>query len=168
MKRVTRSPGGAVVVLLCALLATAHAQEAVREMARFGWLQQLIGSCWQGRTPEGLSTDIQCYELQYGKFLRGTIAIPSAGLQGDSVWAWSEAGNRISLTSWASSGAITTSEASFEGDAVVFPVQRRDGGEATSRTRWQQIDADAFRVIRQRREGADWVDVASFTYQRVR
>jgi hypothetical protein len=155
--------------LLCFPLAGTYAQVGgADDMPRFGWLRQLVGACWQGRTADGTPTDTQCYELQYGKFLRGTIAIPSAGLLGDSVWAWDEAGKRITLTAWSSSGAITNGEAYFEGDAVVFPVQRRDGAKPTSRTRWQRIDADSFQVTRQRRAEADWADVAAFTYQRVR
>ena len=95
-------------------------------------------------------------------------AKPATELRGDSVWAWDAAHSRFALTTWASNGTVTLSEAWFEGEALVFPVPRRDGGEATSRTRWQRIDADSFRVMRQRREGADWVDGQSFTYQRVR
>lgn len=144
-------------------------------LAPFGWLRDLAGACWRGQGTDGKATDTQCYDTQYGHFLRGTISMaieapskPSAELRGDSVWAWDAARNRFALTTWASNGTITPSEAWFEGDAVVFPVPRRDGSEATSRTRWQRIDADSFRVTRQRRERADWLDGQSFTYRRVR
>jgi hypothetical protein len=52
---------------------------------------------------------------------------------------------------------------SYEG-ALTF----RDGSEATTRSRWQRIDADSFHVTRQRREGKDWIDVLAVTYRRVR
>jgi hypothetical protein len=51
---------------------------------------------------------------------------------------------------------------------VVFPVARRDGGEATTRTRRQRIDADSFHVTRPRRESKDWIDVLAVTYRRLR
>jgi hypothetical protein len=162
----------AVVCLPAAGRAQTPAPDA---LVPFGWLRDLAGACWRGQGADGKAADTQCYETQYGHFLRGTIAMvieapakPVIELRGDSVWAWDVARNRFALTTWASNGTITASEAWFEGDAVVFPVPRRDGGEATSRTRWQRIDADSFRGTRQRREGAAWLDGQSLTYRRVR
>jgi len=172
MKRAARVPGA---WLLCGLLAAAQAQPPVGDAAGFGWLQQLAGSCWLGTTADGLTTDTQCYELQYGKFLRGTIAMAAASpgtatsdLRGDSVWAWDEARKRIALISWTSNGTISTGDAWFEGDVVVFPVARRDGAPATVRTRWQRIDADSFHVTRQRHADNAWSDVLVVTYRRLR
>jgi len=144
-------------------------------LAPFGWLRELAGACWRGQQADGTPTDTQCYEAQYGRFLRGTIAMtieatgkPGAELRGDSVWVWDAERKRISLTTWASNGTVSHAEAWFEGEAVDFPVPRRDGGESTARTRWQRIDPDSFRVTRQRRDGNDWVDVLAATYRRVR
>jgi hypothetical protein len=144
-------------------------------LAPFGWLRELAGACWRGQQSDGKPTDTQCYETQYGHFLRGTISMsgavpdkPAAELRGDSVWAWDAARKRVTVTTWASNGTITSGEAWYEGEAVVFPVPRRDGGEATARTRWQRIDADSFNVTRQRREGNDWLDGLTVTYRRVR
>jgi hypothetical protein len=64
------------------LLATmATAGDAPPAAAQFGWFGTLAGSCWHGEYPGG-GGDTQCYAWQYGRYLRGTIAIEAPGRDG--------------------------------------------------------------------------------------
>ena len=75
--------------LALAFVATAlHGAEP--PVAGLGWLRDLAGHCWRGEQADGTPADTQCYELQFGRHLRGTIEIPGAAgeapkLRGDSV-----------------------------------------------------------------------------------
>lgn len=164
-----------VVAWLFALVGAASFAQSDPDdpLRNFGWLRELAGACWRGETADGKPVDTQCYEVQFGRFLRGTIAMTGeaagkgAGLRGDSVWSWDAARQRIALTTWASNGSVASGEASFEGETVHFPVPRRDGSEPTARTSWQRVDATSYRVTRQRREGSAWADVQTVVYRRV-
>ena len=58
------------------LPAAGRAQMAAPDsLAPFGWLRDLTGACWRGQAADGEATDTQCYDTQYGHFLRGTIAM---------------------------------------------------------------------------------------------
>lgn len=144
--------------------------QAVDELAPFGWLRELAGACWKGERADGTATDTQCYETQFGRFLRGTIEIhagETAKLRGDSVWGWDPKRQRIVLTTWSSAGPLTASEAYFEGDVVRFPVPRRNGSSAPeARRSWHRIDADSFSVRVERNEGGEWRELQRVVYRR--
>ena len=152
----------------------ALAQAPADPPAQFGWLRQLAGSCWSGEYANSRTTDKQCYQWQYGRFLRGTIELGGVqgdgapmDLRGDSIWAWDVARSRVQLVTWASNGAISTGEAVFEGDLLRVTM---GGGETTPtlRTTWQRLDNDAYLVRRERREGDTWREVLVVRYARSR
>ena len=163
---------GAAAAAAC-LSWPALAQAPADPLASFGWLRQLAGSCWRVEYANSRTADKQCYEWQYGRFLRGTIEITGVqgdgtpmDLRGDSVWAWDVARNRLQLATWASNGTITTGEAVFEGDLLRVTMGR---GETTNlRTTWQRLDNDAYLVRRERREGETWREVLVVRYARSR
>ena len=62
----------AAVLALACLAAPAVAQAPADPLAPFGWLRQLAGSCWRGEYANSRAGDKQCYEWQYGRFLRAT------------------------------------------------------------------------------------------------
>lgn len=160
-------------VTSAALLVTvAHAAAQNRDaMAPFGWLRDLAGACWASEQADGTPIDIQCYEVQFGRFLRGTIEIHGdtrPKLRGDSVWSWDAAKQRIALVSWATIGPINSSEAYFDGDLVRFPIARRDGSLPEMRRTWRRVDADSFVVTVERNSDGDWRETQSVLYRRVR
>lgn len=159
-----------ILIALLAVVALPCAAQSTDGLAAFGWLRDLVGACWKGERPDGSATDTQCYETQFGRFLRGTIEIHAGAtgkLSGDSVWGWDSKRQRIVLTTWASTGPISASEAYFEGEVVRFPVPRREGSTAPeSRRSWRRIDADSFSVHVERNEGGEWRESQRIIYRR--
>jgi hypothetical protein len=162
----------ALLIVLCG--PAALAQAPADPLAPFGWLRQLAGSCWRGEYANTSTADKQCYEWQYGRFLRGTIELSgvqgqglATELRGDSVWAWDAVRNRIQLATWASNGTFTPGEAVFEGDVLRVSMGRGESAP-TLRTSWQRLDADAFLVRRERREGDIWRETLVVRYARVK
>jgi hypothetical protein len=175
MRCVKRNAVFAVRMMPAALLALAvgHATaQSSDAMSPFGWLRDLAGACWAGKQADGKPIDTQCYEVQFGRFLRGTIEIHGdtrSKLRGDSVWAWDAAKQRITLISWANIGPINSSEAYFEGELVRFPVARREGATTPEMRRtWRRIDADSFVVSVERYDGGDWRETQKVLYRRAR
>jgi hypothetical protein len=158
-----------LMALVVAVAAPSAAQSA-DELAPFGWLRELVGACWKGERPDGTAADTQCYETQFGRFLRGSIEVhtgETGKLRGDSVWGWDAKRQRIVLTTWASTGPLVASEAYFEGEVVRFPVPRREGSTAPeSRRSWRRIDATSFSVHVERNEAGEWREMQQVTYRR--
>ena len=169
----------AVVAVTAATVAclagAASAQAPTDPLAPFGWLRQLAGSCWRGEYANTRTADKQCYEWQYGRFLRGTIELTGVqgegatpmDLRGDSVWAWDAARGRLQLTTWASNGTLSPGEAVFDGDVLRVTMGRGESA-ATMRTTWQRLDADAYLVRRERRDGETWREILVVRYARVK
>ncbi len=117
---------------MACLAGAAGAQAPADPLAPFGWLRQLAGSCWRGEYANTRTADKQCYEWQYGRFLRGTIELTGVqgegvtpmDLRGDSVWAWDAARSRLQLTTWASNGTLSPGEAVFDGDVLRVTMGR--------------------------------------------
>jgi hypothetical protein len=64
----------AAPLLVLLLVAVASpAQTPGDPLAPFGWFKDLAGSCWSGSNEDGKTLDTQCYSVQFGRFLRGTI-----------------------------------------------------------------------------------------------
>jgi hypothetical protein len=164
-----------VACVLASLTGSAAAQAGADPLAPFGWLRQLAGSCWRGEYGNTRTSDTQCYAWQYDRFLRGTIELTGAQgagggageLRGDSVWAWDATRKRLLLTTWANNGTLASGEAVFDGDLLRVTMQRGDA-PATFRTTWQRLDADAYLVRRERREGDAWREVLVVRYARVK
>jgi hypothetical protein len=159
------------MLLAAAAGATEPAPAPVQD-ARFGWFAMLAGSCWHGEYPDG-GRDTQCYEWQYGRYLRGTIEIAAKGkdgaplkLEGDSVFDWDGNTGRIRYSNWADAGSLQHGEAYYEGELLRFSIVKSRDEEPRARTTWRRIDADSFEVRRERRDGDAWVAEVTVTYRR--
>jgi hypothetical protein len=157
---------GATLSLLC-LAAVAPAIEGAEPGATgLGWLRDLAGSCWRGEQADGSPADTQCYDLQYGRHLRGTIEVPGAAgegpkLRGDSVWSWDPAKQKIVVVTWASSAPLGILEATLHGDLVQFTFG------PLARSYWQRTGPESFAVVRERRDGEAWREERRVNYRRV-
>jgi hypothetical protein len=145
-------------------------------LAGFGWFADLAGSCWKGTQADGRAADTQCYSVQHERLLRGTIRIhierPGGAapidFEGDSVFAYEPAAKKVVYTQWGSDGSYATGEMVREGDTLFFSNRRPDGAEARVRFAWRRVDADSFKVTRERKEDAGWKEVVSVVYRRAR
>ena len=97
------------------LPALAWAQALAEDpLAWLGWMKDLAGACWQGTDAAGKPIDRQCYELQFGRFLRGTIEMGAAegrppAFRGDSLFHREPKTGRIAIVLWASNGSVSGS-----------------------------------------------------------
>jgi hypothetical protein len=163
-----------VAVAALAFAPGAAAQSPAADLAAFGWFASLAGACWKGEHPDGGSSDTQCYEAQYGRVIRGTIkvAVVREGattlFEGDSVFAPDPASRRILYTQWGSNASYGTGEMVAEGEVLRFQNRPRDGGEASVRFLWTKIDADTYRITRERRDDSGWKEDVPVVYRRVR
>jgi hypothetical protein len=156
---------------LACLPALAWPQAASDDpLAWLGWMKDLAGACWQGTDPTGKTTDRQCYEIQFGRFLRGTIEIVAIdnkppGFRGDSLFHRDVKTGRIAVVLWASNGSVSLGEALVDGDAIRF-VQPKVAGRPEVRTSWTRQGTQAFAVVREQREGEAWKEVLKVSYRK--
>jgi hypothetical protein len=152
----------ALIAASISVSALAFAEEG--PLDGFGWFRELAGSCWKGTYLDGATTDTQCYEIQYGRYLRGTIEVEQKGKPpylGDSVFAYNAKEKRIDYWYWADGGTYGSSEAYVEGKTIRFPAK-------DSRRIWTQIDRDSFRVEQEKPDGKGWKKVLTVVYARVK
>jgi hypothetical protein len=158
--------------VLLGIMAT-RAEDA-GPLAHFGWFADMAGACWTGRLPDGKTTDTQCYSIQYGRLLRGTIRLQKthggqavSSFEGDSVYAWDAKVGKIRYSFWANDGSYGTAEAYLDGDTIVFPVSDpNDSSRVIARSVWRRIDADTFTVTRERLTDGAWQEQLKVTYSR--
>jgi hypothetical protein len=163
---------GAAVVIAVGTLASANAQQT-EPLKSFGWFAGLAGACWTG-TLDGKPTDTQCYEVELGRFIKGTIVIGDgqpaadqpAAFRGAGLFAWNAKANRIDYWQWASDGSYRMAEATIEGGRIHFPMPRRDANAPLERTTWTRIDPNSFSVVRERQDGAAWTPLMTVVYRR--
>lgn len=162
----------ALVATVLAAPAIALAQAGEPDpLGYLGWMKDLAGACWQGTDPAGKATDRQCYEVQFGRFLRGTVEIGAIGgkppgLRGDSLFHRDPKTGRIAIVLWASNGAVSLSEAVLEGDAIRF-LQPNAEGRPEVRTSWTRQGPEAFSVARETRYGEAWTTTLTVAYRKV-
>ncbi len=159
----------AAIAFLVPTLAWSQAP-AEDPLAFLGWMKDLAGSCWQGYAQDK-PVDRQCYDIQFGRFLRGTIEIAGAegrppAFRGDSLFHREPTPGRIAIVMWGTSGLVNLGEAVVEGEAIRFPQQRVEG-RPEMRTSWTRLGPDAFRAVRERREGDAWKEIMAADYRRV-
>jgi hypothetical protein len=139
----------------------------------FGWLADLVGSCWVARIPEN-RLHTQCYSRQFDRFIRGAITVSTEVdgtwrpiFAGDSVFA-SEAGRRLAYYTWGSDGGHRQLEARLEGDLIVFPTAARPPQRVTQRSVWKRLDDDTFEVSREKasEDGKSWTEELKVTNKR--
>ena len=153
-------------LLLALAAAPAHAQ-----LSQFGWFAELAGSCWRGEPRSDGRSDEHCYRAQFGKFMRGTIKFYSAGKltgEGDSVFAFDPQAKVVIYSQWSSNGGMGFGEATLENGELIFQNRGPDGSDAPARSVWRRVDADTFRVSRERRAESGWTEESRVTYTRVR
>lgn len=172
MRKLKAGGGVLATVLLAAAAGAAEPAIEAAPPAGFGWFATLAGSCWSGEYPGG-GGDTQCYEWQYGRYLRGTIEISANGgdgtprkLAGDSVFDWDASANRIRYSNWSDAGSLQHGEAYYEGEFLRFPDVKSRDEEPRARSSWRRIDADSFEVTRERRDGDAWAAEFAVTYRR--
>jgi hypothetical protein len=162
-------PGHVAAVALLAVVVVARGTQAADSTATalggLGWLRDLAGHCWRGEQADGTAADVQCYEVQFGRHLRGTIEVPGpAGeppkLRGDSVWSWDPGKQKIVVVTWSTAAPVGQIEATLEGDLVRFAFG------ANARSYWQRTAPDAFTVVRERRDGDGWREDRRVSYRR--
>ena len=126
--------------------------------------------CWRGSRPDGRS-DVQCYGTQYGRFVRGTIKFYQGDKltgESDSVFSYDANARLIVYSQWVSNGGVGFGQATLENGEIVFQNRLPGGDEAPARSVWRKVDADSFRVARQRRaDDGSWKDEQVVTYSRV-
>jgi hypothetical protein len=159
------------LVLFLAAVAS-QAQTPDDPLAPFGWFKDLAGSCWSGRGENGRPTDTQCYSVQFGRFLRGTIRLSGKhrsqgveSLEGDSVYAWNPQAKQVHYSLWASDGSYATGAMYVEGENLIFPPAN-PGAPNAMRFVWTRLDADSYLVTREKRQGKAWSKVLEVTYRR--
>jgi len=162
-----------VVLSLAATAGVAQPPPDPELTAEFGWLGTLAGDCWRGDYASG-GGDTQCYAWQYGRYLRGTIAIDAVRkddapfkLNGDSVFAVDAKTRRIRYASWSDTGNLLFAEAYYDGELLHFPDVKSRDEEPGARSTWRRIDADSFEVTRENRDGEQWKPGFRVVYRRV-
>ncbi len=74
---------------------------------------------------------------------------------------------KIVYAQWASNGALSQGEAYYEGEVLLFPDRVKPGElSATGRSRWIRLDADAYKVTREKWDGDRWSETLSVVYRR--
>ncbi len=162
-----------LLVAITIAASVAHAQTSNDPLAPFGWFKDMAGHCWSGTYPDGKTSDTQCYSVQFGRLLRGTIKLSGVhgsqavdNFEGDSVYAWNPKANRAQYTFWASDGTYGTGEMYREGERLIFPPTGNADSPAAVRSVWHRVDADSFVVTREKRQGETWSKVFEVTYRR--
>jgi len=140
-------------------------------LAPFRWFAELANACWRAERPNN-KADVQCYATQFNRFMRGTIKFYDGAnvvAEGDSVFAYDPNAQVIVYSQWSSGGIFGLGEMASENGDFIFRTRLPDGSEAPTRSVWHRLDADSFKVVRQRRSEQDpgWTDEQSLTYRRV-
>jgi hypothetical protein len=133
-------------------------------LSRIGWYAELAGSCWQGQDAYGRPTDRQCYQTQFGRYLRGTIDMGGAFL-GDSVVGWDRDHNAIVMYFWSNGAPRGELLLSYEGEQLAFE-QVDDSTSRRSRNVWARLQDGTIRVTTQSHDDETWKDGASTIYSR--
>jgi hypothetical protein len=149
---------GAAVAFLCAAALPAAAQQPE---SRLGWMSELAASCWQGRDASGAVADQQCFQLQFGQFLRA--AITRDGFSGDTVFGYSRDRRRLEMYAWTSRGEPSIYTPTYRDGRYVFEGAPENG--VATRVVWSRTP-DGFEVAEQTRQGDTWQNGEVVTYRR--
>jgi hypothetical protein len=171
---VRRATGAAALAaFVCAGVAAAQpdSPQPPKLHAAFGWFPELAGSCWKGDHPDGRTSDKQCYRVQYGGLLRGTIEISREGrsvFEGEGVFAVEAGSRHVAFAQWGGGGTYATGEMTLEGDRLVFRNRDPDGSLLKVRSAWRRTGPDSFRVTRERDvPEKGWTPILEVEYRRV-
>jgi len=122
----------------------------------------LIGRDWTAPLPNGILTDTQRFEWQYGrKFIRNTHAVKTAKgevvYEGETIYAWDARAGRIVWWYWNVSGGYVEGTASIGADGTIT-IEGQNHGDANQLDRTRSI----IRVT-----GDTWTFTPSYEQNRV-
>ena len=63
------------IALLAVAFTVAPDLYAQELPAGFGWFRNVVGHCWVGTLPDGITQHTHCYTSQFGRFIRGTSTL---------------------------------------------------------------------------------------------
>lgn len=152
MRTIVTAMGAAV---MAAGLAVSGAQA---QSGSLGWVAELSGSCWQGVNANGAQTGRQCFQTQFGRFLRTSIT-RGDGFSGASVLGWNATRHRLEMYAWSNQYAPAIYTPDYDQNAFTF-------ADTDGRVVWRRVDDNSFQIASQRRDGAGWADHTVITYHR--
>lgn len=150
---------GAAVVFLCATAMPATAQQ--QPASRLGWMTELAGSCWQGRDAAGAVVDQQCFQLQFGQFVRASITRGS--FRGDTVFGYSRDRARLEMYAWTNQGDPSIFTPIYRDGRLVFEGAPENG--IGTRVVWWRTQ-DGFEVAEQTEQNGEWRNGEVIAYSR--
>lgn len=144
-------------------------------LAAFGWLGELAGACWRGDRMENRSSETQCYSIQHGRLLRGSVKVVAmmddairTVFEGEAVFASDAETKRVLYSQWGMGAVYSTGEITVDGDALVLRNRAADGTPLDQRSVWKRTGPDGYRVTREEKSGPGWKAVSTVDYQRLR
>jgi hypothetical protein len=136
-----------------ALAGAAIASAAEPAPSPYQPLAFLVGHCWRGTFPGGV-TDEHCFSWVYGgKFVRDQHVLRHPGGTpdelGESIYLWDAAAGQLQYLYIESGGGFSRGSLTAEDAALVFPPTHysENAQEQTYRSRWQRSGADAYEVV---------------------
>ncbi|GAB2507470.1 hypothetical protein GCM10027084_22980 [Pseudoxanthomonas sangjuensis] len=157
--------------LLCLAPLVAIAGEP---LSKFGWFADMVGSCWKGTLPDGVTEHSHCYSGQFDQFIRGTATLSAQQdgkrveqFQGDSLFAWDDENREIIYYIWGSNGSHSRHKAMYADGDLAFPIEsKKEPGRIAHRPLRHRIDNDPFEVRREVPDGDGWKTELTVLYRR--
>jgi hypothetical protein len=132
----------------------------------------LVGSCWTGTFPGGTSTDTHCFEAVFGGMFVRDRHVVRGGKQpyeGETLYAWDPAKQKVTYTYWASDGAISTGTMEARGDTLRFSESYAGNtGGLTLQNVWTVTGSDAFDIVVSQRKDGAWREMWRMAMRRDR
>ncbi|MFT3726221.1 MAG: hypothetical protein QM759_00135 [Terricaulis sp.] len=147
------------IVLALALAAATSLGTAQAQTSALGWAADLAGSCWQGVNARGVQIDRQCFQLQFGRFLRGNVT-RADGLNSSTVFGRNAERQRLEMYAWSNNNDPAVYTPEYDSNGVLAFA------EVGGRVVWRRVDGDNFQIVRQRSDGRAWSDISVITYHR--
>jgi len=138
------------VITLIVTSTNANAEHHATLRAEFEALQFLLGSCWEREFPDGIRTDLHCFESVYdGKHLRDRHVVKGGAslYRGETIYSWSVDANKITYVYWNSLGGVSTGTATPEDGQIAFPDESyigSNGETVTISSVWENITDDSY------------------------
>jgi len=98
------------LLMTLVITACAHGEPAPDTSPLDASMNFFVGSCWDGKFSDGLSTDIQCFRSVYdGKFVRSNHLVEGARgpYGGETIFCWDTEEETLTYTYWDTSGGIS-------------------------------------------------------------
>lgn len=158
-------------VLFVSALVLADEARAQPTPDAFKPIEFVAGSCWTGTFPDGKQTDEHCFEWVYEKmYLRDRHTVRGGKpYQGESLYAWNPADQRLGFFYWNSEGLVGTGYVEQRPDGIVFPQKYlMKTGVMEMQSTWVRTGPDGYRVSVAQRAGDTWKTLWSMNFTRTR